>query len=76
MSRFEVNDVARLGLEEGHLVILYVCSTDFPKDPGWGVAYLNDYVRGPSTLFGTKESALHPMIWTFTGYVDKPHAAL
>ena len=70
MTRFKVNDIAFLN---GELVLLHTRSSYPSRNPGWGVANFVDHLYGQTALFGVKETRLHPVIWTFTGFVRAPH---
>lgn len=77
MSRFKVGDVVLLPKNDsfsqrGLAILIKRVRVPFRNETKWHVTYLLEFVRGWRGLHIIKESTLTKVIWTFTGYVDKP----
>jgi hypothetical protein len=72
-SRFVEGEVARQTPQATWgLVLLGTRGHNHYRNPRWQVTYLVEFRRWGSVPHTIKESALIKVIWTFTGYVDKP----
>ncbi len=86
MPRFEVNDVARLPPNHTalfkhacRLVVLRklivrreVETIPFNNKTIWNVTHLLEFVHGWTGTHVVDEAVLIKVIWTFTGFVNKP----
>ena len=82
-SRFVDGEVARLPTEsilssfhDLKLVVIRERAHNHHRNPCWKATYLIECARDWIGFHTVKESDLTKVVWTFTGFVDKPSERL